>query len=237
MMHSLRLTFIGLLAGGFMLAQENPSDKTETGPGKVPKHELGLDLSTFVKYYLNFQGGTGYSARTPYMLTYRHYGLKRNLRAAISIGYETSDNPSPYNGDPTRYHKQQGDFMGRFGYEWYQDLNKRWQVYYGVDLRCSYSYMKNEGQFYNAGYIYGYEGATVAAGVAPVLGFRFRLNDRLSLLTESSFLIQYSNNWNQRFNKPVTPAYPVLEQEVKTISSSFGTSFSAPTLLVLAVSF
>ena len=212
-------------------------DTLRQGPKKKHLNELGLDMTPFIKFYLNFSGNGSFNYQPNYMLTYRHYFKKGNLRSAIGGNYYYSESSSPYNGDTLnlKFFKKQSSFELRVGYEFFQNLSRRWQVYYGADLRTSYFYQKDDAPYWNGGYANGIENISKGLGLAPVLGIRFKMSRRVSLITESSFLIQYSESSTQRYYLPVTNSYPLKANDTKTKNRSFGTIFNYPISLVLTV--
>lgn len=223
----------------FVLANLNAQDtlKNNLTQSTENKHlnELGLDMTPFTKFYLNFSGNSGNSYQPIYMLTYRRYFKKSNFRTAIGGDYLSSETPSPYYNDSlkTKYFNKQSSLAVRIGYEFFQDFSKHWQVYYGADLRATYFHQKNDAPNWNGGYANGIETTTKGLGLAPVLGLRFKINKRISLITESSFVVQYSTSTSYRYYKPATPAYPAKANDPKKTQKTFGTTFNYPISLVL----
>lgn len=212
------------------------SNLTQT-PEKKHLNELGLDMTPFIKFYLNFSDNNSFYYQPKYMLTYRRYFKKGNLRSAIGGNYFYSETPSPFNGDSLKikYYNKQSGFVVRIGYEFFQDLSKRWQVYYGADLTTSYSYQKIDATNWNDGYANGQESTTAGFGLAPVLGIRFKMSKRICLITESSFLLQYSTNTSYRYYLPMTGGYPPKANDPKTTNKTIGTAFNYPLSLILTL--
>ena len=69
----------------------------------------------------------------------------------------------------------------------------------------------------------------------PLIGFRFKINKRISLTTETSFLLQYMENSSYRYYKPVNGNYPSKPNDPKTITKAFNTTFNYPIGLILTV--
>lgn len=204
-------------------------------PVKKHLNEVGVDITPFIKFYLNFSDNSGWYYQPNYMLTYRRYFKKSNFRSAIGGNYLYSETPSPYNGDSLKikYYNRQSSFVLRIGYEFFQNLSRRWQVYYGADLTTSYSHQRNDAPYWNGGYANGQESTAKGFGLAPVLGVRFKMSKRISLITESSFLIQYSESSSFRYYLPVTGAYPPKANDPKTTNKTIGTTFNYPLALIL----
>jgi len=53
---------------------------------------------------------------------------------------------------------------------------------------------KNDAPYWNGGYANGYMTKSQIYGIAPLLGFRFLLNKRLSISTETSFSLTSNKN-------------------------------------------
>lgn len=228
------ITFAFTLVLACSFGQDTVKSSSTQPPEKKHRNELGLDMTPFIKYYLNFSDNFDYY-QPGYMLTYRRYFKKSNIRSAIGGNYLYSEIPSPYNGDSLTniFYNKQRSLVFRLGYEFFQDLSKRWQVYYGADLNATCSYQRNDAPYWNGGYANGYETTTAGYGIAPVLGIRFKMSNRISLITESSFLIQYYTSSSYRYYIPVTSAYPPKEDDPKSTNKRIGTTFSYPLSLVL----
>ncbi len=171
------------------------------------------------------------------MLTYRHYFKNGNLRAGIGGNSYYNEFSSPYNGDSLnkKFYTRRYNASLRIGYEFVQELSRRWQVYYGADLTANYAHERSDSPSWNAGYASGYESTSKSLGMAPVLGIRFRINQRLSLITESSFLVYYSQSTSYRYYLPISHAYPDKKSEPKSTQKAIGTSFSNPLSLILTI--
>lgn len=230
-----------LFALTLVLSRSYGQDTLKSNLTKIPekKHlnELGLDMTPFIKLYLNFSNNGGYNYQPSYMLTYRRYFKNSNFRSAIGGNYLYSESPSPYNGDSLniKYFNKQSSFVLRIGYEFFQNLSRRWQVYYGADLRTTYSHQRNDAPYWNGGYANGIETTDNGFGLAPVLGVRFKMSKRVSLITESSFLLQYSTSTTYRYYLPVTGAYPPKPNDPKTTNKTIGTTFNYPLALNLTL--
>lgn len=183
---------------------------------KVKQHlnEFGIDVTGFLKEYLNFgvSDPALYSpSYTPtYYLTYRRHFNCGNLRVQVGGSYSNNQISSNYNSDTNRYYEKGYSINTSIGWEFYDNLGKKWQVFYGADLRGSYVYSNNDDNtsgvvtangslFFN-----GWLSKTQIYGLAPLLGIRFKLTKRLSILTETS----YTFNWEYDFNGTYYVASP-----------------------------
>ena len=219
---------LSILFAGFtlsILAQDSSAVKFR-------RHELGIDVTGFVQQFFFFNGSQFPVTYNPYyMITYRYHLPKGNIRAAVAGSMYQSDIDPIFTTDEHSYSKAGYSAKLRIGYERYTELGKRWQAFYGIDFRPEYTYDKNDVTNYNGGYASGYESKLLVMGIAPVLGIRFRLNDRISLSTETNFSINWSKSDSRRFYNSIDASlYPPktddMVQHTKSISSSYGQPLS-----------
>ncbi len=198
-------------------------------------NEFGIDATGFMKQFIyisNSQYGGPYYTPT-YYLTYRRHFRTGNIRFAIGMGYTYQDINSPFEEDKNEYNANSFQFDARIGWEFFEKLSKRWEAFYGLDFRPSYQHEKNDVQFWNGGYANGYERTTETYSVSPLLGFRFRLTDRLSLTTEASFSITHFESDSRNYFTPVTDQYPEMEDIDKPKTKAMYTSFSEPLFIII----
>ena len=191
------------------------------------KNELGLDVTGTIRFFTKFQNSSDYSYTPTYFLTYRRYFSKCNIRLGIGGGVSNQEIPSPY-GDSSIYNYNSSSFDSRLGCEFKSELTKRWQVFYGLDFRFSFGNTKNEAAFFNGNYANGFESHFTTIGFAPILGFRFKLNDRMSLLTEANFSFNMSRYYKNRdFYTPLQGSPPIADK-FSPDTKSFYTQFAQP---------
>lgn len=219
----------------YSFSQDTLKDNSKDNSNKKHLNELGIDMTPFIKFYVNFSDHYNYYYAPTYMLTYRRYLCNSNLRSALGGNYSLSSAPSAYNGDSLNinYQVKFSTINFKLGYEFYQNLSKQWQVFYGADFSTFFTNNKNDVQFFNGGYATGVNNITKGFGLIPVLGIRFKMNNRLSLITESSIVFQYSENHSQRTYSPIHGAYPPKSNDPKVVKKTFSTSFSSPLSLLL----
>lgn len=192
------------------------------------RNEFGLDVTGTIRFFTKFQNGSDYNYTPTYFLTYRRYFKSGNFRFGIGGGASDQEQPSPYN-DSTVYMYNSASLDTRIGWEFTSELAKRWQVYYGLDFRYSIRHINNQAAFFNGGYAVGYETSTNIFGVAPILGFRFRLNNRMSLLTEANFSVNFARYKDRNFYTPVPGSgNPPMPDNVSPNTKSFYTQFAQP---------
>jgi hypothetical protein len=201
---------------------------------KIYHNEFGVDATGFVKQFLNFSQSQYPVFYTPnYYLTYRRYLKRGNIRFAIGGAFSNQVIPAGSTQDPNKYQNKSYSFDARIGWEFYTDLSKSWQVFYGIDFRPSYSYSKNDAPYWNGGYANGAEDKTQVYGVAPLLGFRFKLTSRLSLSTEASFSVNLESYSGKRYYIPETSQYPPVPDVIIPQRQKTYTNFSQPVSLIL----
>ncbi len=196
---------------------------------KEYKNEFGLDATGFIRSILNFNIDPTFQMpyAPTYYLSYRRKFKPGNIRFAIGGSYGREDVPSVHS-DTTMFQRNHSAINIRLGWEFTTELSKRWQAYYGLDLRATFTHSYNEVQFYNAGYANGRENRNEILGVAPLLGFRFRINDRISILAEGSFSLNWAKADRRDFFTPVNDTYPEKpDKNPPTIRSTY-TLFAQP---------
>jgi len=199
---------------------------------KMYRNEFGIDATGFLKQFLNFNQQQQFSNSyfPTYYLTYRRYFKCGNIRFAAGGDFSNAEVPPAFTGDNNKYHNISQSVNARIGWEFVNELSKHWLVYYGFDFRPSTVYSKNDATFWNGGYASGRETKTQIYGLAPVLGFRFKITDRLSILTEASFSINTQKDIQRTYYTPVSSLYPAMPDDgpntTKKIFSSFGQPLS-----------
>lgn len=228
-MKTLKVFLILLVASNSISAQDSLRLKQK-------RHEVGVDLTAFIKNYFNFnQNAASGVNNAPYYLQYRfHLRSNNNIRSGAGGSYSETETASPYADDQTNYKNKQQSFNFRVGFEHFENISSKFQVFYGVDLLSGNSYEKNDAPFWNGGYANGIENKTISYGAAPMLGIRYKLNKRLSLFTESSFQLNLNQSWQKKYYIPVSKAYQPLPDTPKQSSKSISTNFNFPLFIVVA---
>ncbi len=203
------------------LAQDSTTTK------KVYHNEFGVDATGFIKQFANLNSSSTTYSPT-YYLTYRRYFKCGNIRLAVGGDFSNATIPSSYVGDPNTYHNNSNSLNARIGWEFVSELSKRWQVFYGLDLRPALVYSKNDAVNFNGGYAQGDETKSQIYGVAPVLGFRFNLTNRLSIITETSFSINMQKDWEHKYFTPTSSAYPPPMTYSPTTAQKMFSSYGQP---------
>jgi hypothetical protein len=219
-----RLAFIFILC--FIEASTYAQDTTKT---KQRLNEFGIDATGFLKQYLDF-GSQQYATyyNPTYYLTYRRHFSCGNLRVAVGGDYTDTQLPPNFSTDSNKYYDRGYSFYGSIGWEFYNNLSKKWQVFYGVDFRWTQVYSKDDENYSNGGYTNGSESKTQIFSLAPLLGIRFKLTKRLSILTEASYSINREQDNNGTYYTPLPGAIPPAPQATSQKLLKVYTSFSQP---------
>lgn len=220
-------TFVFLFGISFSQVKSVKSDSN-----KVYHNEFGLDVSGFLDRYIPF-GQNEYSLPS-YYLTYRRHFERGNIRGGIGGDFERRILRNSNNSfDSNKYHNTDGVLMVRFGWEFEKNLSKKWEVYYGLDLKYNIDYQKNFYFSMSNDYVSTVKSNYQSFGLSPLLGFRFRLTNRLSLTTEANFTIYYSEYKESRSYKPQSSNYPEKPDYVYPTSKRLFSNFTQPLSVIL----
>ncbi len=187
-------------------------------------HEVGVDISPFLQRFVSGNIAGNYS---PFFVMYRYHFNNWNIRTGIGGTLRKQEDVL---NDTSIYTSENSSFIYRLGVERKIDFYRRWQFYYGLDL-----YTYSETRIYER-----IEGSTFSDndrnkengyGVAPLMGLRFKINDRISFTTESSLVLYYFKARNERTYS--------LSPQTDRITSTEGwrTSFSPPTSIFFTFNF
>lgn len=200
-----------------------------TGRAKVYRNEFGIECTGFLKQFLNLNQQFSYYYYSPeYYLTYRRHFKSGNLRAALAGSFSDQELSVGFSPDSNQYHNTVYSINSRLGWELFDQLSKRWEVYYGLDLRQEYSYVKNDAPYWSGGYANGVETRSQTYGIGPLLGLRFKLTNRFCLSTETGFFINRQQEYSRRYYIPVNSQFPVMPDVVNPRSVKIFSTFVQP---------
>ncbi len=192
-------------------------------------HEIGLDATGFIKKFTNIIGETDFEYPT-YQFTYRYKTNVGNIRFGVGGRYADNEFQTFYYTDSTIRKRIGKSLNFRLGWEFKTDISKRWQAFYGLDFRASYFYSRNDAYDYTGSYLLGRESNGETVGVAPLLGFRFKITPRLSLTTEASFAFNISKNNTRIYYIPLIDSAPLIDDleydELKSVNGDFNAPLS-----------
>lgn len=171
------------------------------------KHEFGLDITDLMRQFLFSSGGffpVSQGVTESYTLSYRlMYKDKLNLRLGVGGNLRNGDQ----NIDTLNFDIGSKAIRYRIGIDRIQPISKRWEAYYGIDffqeLREENNSFTNSNN--NNNYIRNRVNSENRYGVSPLLGIRFRFNDRVGLQTSLNAEIYQSTN-------TTTTSYEVLDR-------------------------
>lgn len=219
-----KIIIITLLIGlaNIMNGQSTKPNSNE----KDYKNVISVDATSLLAQFLNLSNTT--FTDPPYVLTYRRF-FNNNNAFRIGIGGYAKDVNYTTN-DSLSNNQISNSFNIGLGYEHYSYLSERWNLYYGADLilRSYYNFSKSSitttREMEQTNKSIGY-------GVSPLLGVQFILNSRLSISTETSFDLTFSQNNSSRKETPSTAF------DKNTEGSTFETNFNAPITINFRVIF
>lgn len=203
----------------FAVAGVYAQDTTKT---KTYKNEFGLDVTGFLRQFQPSNNSSGSNYFPVYYLTYRRHFGRCNLRAGLGGAYSMQPANSPW------MRQSQVQINARVGWEWTDEISKRWQVFYGIDYRQGFSSNRVTIPPTNSDYITHRDINMVRYGIAPVLGFRFRVNERLSLATEASLNCYVQTLRTKSSFEPVSPQTPSRPNMTSYGNTNIYTSFAQP---------
>lgn len=129
----------------------------------------------------------------------------------------------------------------RLGYEGVKELSNKWLVYYGVDAflyKQKYSHdFTNYAEFNFRYYLAGENANVFEVGAEPILGLRLKLNERISLIAESSI---YVTMFEKKYYNYYTNTYsfaPQVSNSPKYTKRETRIDFNNPLNLMLTFSF
>jgi hypothetical protein len=203
------------------------------------RHEVGVDITGLLSQFFNlYNSNTSINTPNPtYLITYRYHFSKSNIR--FGVGGTYFRNPSTgytVNGEPQTFYNTSTHFSIRIGYELVSELSKKWQAFYGLDFRPSIANDNNEAQYSQGNYIYGYKRNTTTYGLAPIIGVRFRINERVSITTEASFSYYVQNSTQiKTYISQNTTLYPPKPDDKSINTKTVSASFNQPLYLILTL--
>lgn len=198
---------------------------------KVYHNEFGVDVTSFLMLYLPLGQNDFYSPS--YYLTYRRKFNSGNIRSGLGGDFSNQNvGNTNYPNDSTKYNRFSYAVDFRIGWEFVNEISKRWQVYYGLDTKISYQQNKNDLNYFSNGYAYGSETNYNTFGISPVLGFRFKLNKRLSLTTETNLSINWSKSSRREYYTPYISGLPAIADEITPSDVRIYSQFSQPLSII-----
>lgn len=195
-----KLTLILLLFTGTVCAQTNDTIITSNKPYQF---QVGLNVVSFVRQFVNFSGTPNNTVTSPYAISlkaFKHLPSQNGLIGIrIGTGYVNNNNTDESSTNQNSTFSETLDL--RLGIEYQTLITKRWIGYIGFDYISQKSVNNTVSRFPNGSQgdiVTSNNRSTVMDGGGLVLGMQFNLNKHLALATEASYY--YSDSWTMTTN-------------------------------------
>lgn len=171
-----KLTILLLIVGTYSFSQELPDLKAYS-------KDIGFNTNFLLNGIINSSG-------SPFDLMLKK---QKTSNQAIRYGIQLYTDITTYTYQASNYYQQRDYYSFSFsiGKEKQHQINKKWIFYYGGDLAPFYQYSKDS--YYSSNQLNNENlNNEVGLSLAPFLGIRFQVNDRLYIATEAKLLLSYS---------------------------------------------
>jgi hypothetical protein len=200
------------------------------------RHELGGNLTAALRTVLEPVGVNSFGN---YVLQYRYHFKRSNLRIGVGFSHSRALNTSFISQELSENDLTYTYATLRIGCERLVKLAKHWEAFYGFELRPEYSKQYSSFPDFNVGFTRRNESDLYTAGAAALLGVRFRINSRVSVLTETSYGY-FLTVMDTRFK--FVPLFPgsatgVTVTDGGARSLLMGSTFTSPVGVVLSIDF
>ena len=154
--------------------------------------ELSVNINTFVSQYLSL-GNNDSVFSEPYLINYHSGKNNKYLRMGVGLQLAASSTleKDQFGVEEFKRTDRSITFNYRIGYERRKEISNRWSYHYGFDFVFAYRLFKSSSDRFN-----DFESTDrfISAGMGPVFGVRFNVNDRIMLWTEASMYYVYNRN-------------------------------------------
>lgn len=191
------------------------------------RNNLGLDMTYFVKQFLNFSSTGGYYFENPYMLMYKREIKNSAIRSGIKI-YHT-ESKGTKNDTVENSTKRYTYFVG-LGYERKVNIYKYWRLFYGIDGGFEYS-SENSKYQYTQTYYSTKKAESYQYSLLPFVSLGVEFNSRIILTTSSYLTFAYSQNQSSDIDTPAN------KYDEKTKGNGFNIQYIYPSNITLFVKF
>ena len=184
-MKNLVFVFIIMMLGVNLQAQ---TISTSSSPEFYTK-QVGFNFTNFALQFLSFNEATG---GTPSILVLYKKGDERKKRR-IGIGGRIYLNKNNINNKMT---DESIEFNLNIGREYHNKVAKKWKVYYGYETLFRTGFSKVT--YTNSRTLETDENSLLrlSMGMQALMGIQYNFNERVSLLTESSYALVFSYQKN-----------------------------------------
>ncbi len=185
-----------------ILAEETPvTSQLKALPTRSPIQEkpklvqVGVNATDFVRQYLVFNSNNLNLTTSPYDLNIKLFQNKLNLAPNTRIGlrmgfgYLFAENSNTQNNSSSNFKTKTEGLNYRLGFEFQQDLSKRFTVFYGLDYRRGKNKNLTENTFENNGVkeTSTNENSNKSRGAQIAFGVQFKITNYLNINTEALF--------------------------------------------------
>jgi len=206
-----------VIASSFAFGQITERDTTK----KTFNNIIEFNANGIMREIISLSNSNYYNSQ--YIVGYKRVFKNNAIRLNIGGGI-SNDNST--NNDTVKSGNTRNTINVALGFEHYSYLRKRWNMFYGIDIKTNYTkYHYLQGNTATSSYEetqinYGY-------GPSPLIGLQFKINSRFSITTEASFDILFTSAEDSRTNIP--------QSQYNSHSKDTGmqTTFNAP----LAINF
>ncbi len=144
--------------------------------------ELGLNVTTVIASFVGSSSFDIDPGNFPFMFKIVGKNRKRALRFGLGLDVKLSQDDELNINTNT---SSENAVHLKAGYEWRQQLHKRWTTYFGVDVLTAYQRDENKTRLSNE--VITISQTDYSLGAGPVYGVLFDINKRLFLGFEGSF--------------------------------------------------
>lgn len=178
------------------------NDSQGDNPNRVRNNEIGFDMTALWRQVL----GTQSFGNNDYFMTYRHYMKGFNINAGLGFNYnkEYSDNPGQPNTDNTKTEISRM-LNYRIGLEKRTPFFKDIEGMYGLYFNQHFSSVFNDGLWQSAGFSLGQFLNVYQTGLAPFIGIRYNITDRIGIETSSYINFYYELKKLDQFSRYIGP--------------------------------
>ena len=195
-------------------------------------NEIGIDITGFIKQFV-ISTDQQYNYYTPiYLVNYRRLFKAGNIRSAIGGDYNNSDTKDINEEDKLKYKSY--SIAALIGWEFEEKLSKRWKIFYGLDFRTFIFYEKDDVLYNEPEYTVAQERKNRSFGLAPLLGIKFQITNRLALFTETSFGFYFQNIEESRYFTTISNNTTYLPEDEKESTKRISGHFNQPLSLVIS---
>ena len=215
---------LSILIFGFCLSLTAQSQESE----KTFKHEIGFDATSLIGRVMVF-GGYGFystSYQPTYYVNYRAHIGEMRLRAGIGGNYQA-------NNSEVKTENSQIDY--RIGAEFSTEISKRFELYYGLDAVGGSNRDYREWEYVDE-YLLAFDYSLDYVGIAPFLGVRFKVTDKISLMAELSAIFRREEVKDNNYTKEVLVENPIRPEREENFDEYTQTRilYTAPDFIVLS---